>query len=137
MADKPAPAPIAHPGPDYIYQAALAAGTFQIQRCDACASHIFYPRHLCPVCGSAKISWVAASGDGTVYSTTMIRQRPEAGGNKNICIVELAEGPRLMSRIEGVAAEEVTIGMAVSAEIAGSGDEPKFIVFRPRAGGQS
>ncbi len=60
----------------------------------------------------------------------MVRQRPEAGGNKNLCIVELAEGPRLMSRIDGIAAEEVKIGMAVTAEIAGSGEEPKFIVFR-------
>lgn len=130
MSDKPAPAPIANPGPDLIYQEALAAGTFKIQRCTSCGSHIFYPRHLCPNCGSAKLDWVQASGKGTVYTTTMVRQRPEAGGNKNLCIVELAEGPRLMSRIEGIAAEEVKIGMAVTAEIAGGGEEPKFIVFR-------
>ncbi len=130
MSDKAAAAPIANPGPDLIYQDALAAGSFKIQRCDACQSHIFYPRHLCPHCGSAKISWVAASGKGTVYSTTMIRQRPEAGGNKNLCVVELAEGPRLMSRVEGIAAEEVKIGLAVTAEITGKDDEPKYIVFR-------
>jgi uncharacterized OB-fold protein len=130
MSDKPAPAPIQNPGPDFIYQAALAAGTFKIQRCDDCASHIFYPRHLCPDCGSSRLSWVAASGKGTVYSTTMIRQRPEAGGNKNLCVVELAEGPRMMSRIDGIAAEEVKIGMAVTAEIAGTGDEPRYIIFR-------
>ncbi len=131
MSDKPAPTPIANPGPDLIYQEALAAGAFKIQRCTACGSHIFYPRHLCPDCGSAKLDWVQASGKGTVYTTTMVRQRPEAGGNKNLCIVELAEGPRLMSRIEGIPAEEVKIGMAVTAEIAGGGEEPRFIVFRP------
>jgi uncharacterized OB-fold protein len=131
MSDKSAPATITNPGPDLIYQDALAAGAFKIQRCDTCGSHIFYPRHLCPNCGSARISWVAASGKGTVYSTTMVRQRPEAGGNKNLCVVELAEGPRMMSRVEGIAAEEVKIGMAVTAEIAGSGDEPRYIVFRP------
>jgi uncharacterized OB-fold protein len=130
MSDKSVPTPIANPGPDLVYRDALAAGTFKLQRCDACQAHIFYPRHLCPNCGSSAISWVAASGKGTVYSTTMIRQRPEAGGNKNLCIVELAEGPRMMSRIEGIAAEEVKIGMAVTAEIAGSGDEPKYIIFR-------
>ncbi|MCD6074311.1 MAG: DNA-binding protein [Rhodospirillales bacterium] len=134
MSDKPAPAPqtasVANPGPDFIYQEALVAGTFKIQRCDGCKSHIFYPRHLCPKCGSSKISWVAASGKGTIYSTTMVRQRPEAGGNKNLCIVELAEGPRLMSRVDGIAAEEIKIGMAVTAEIAGTGEEPKYIIFR-------
>jgi uncharacterized OB-fold protein len=129
MSDKPA-APIAHPGPDQIYQDGLAAGTFKIQRCDACGAHVFYPRHLCPECGSPKLGWVKASGKGTVYSTTIVRQRPEAGGNKNICVVELAEGPRLMSRVEGIAAEDVTIGMAVMADIAGGAEEPKFIVFR-------
>ena len=136
MPDK-APAPpkleIANPGPDLIYQEALTAGTFKIQRCDSCASHIFYPRHLCPDCGSARLSWVAVSGQGTVYATTIVRQRPEAGGNKNLCVVELAEGPRLLSRVEGVAAEEVKIGLKVTADIAGGTDEPKFIVFRPDA----
>lgn len=129
MSDKPVPS-IADPGPDHIYQAALASGTFQIQRCDSCGAHIFYPRHLCPDCGSAKIAWVKASGRGTVYSTTIVRQRPEAGGNKNLCVVELAEGPRLMSRVEGIAAEEVKIGMTVTAEITGKDDEPKYLTFR-------
>ena len=130
MSDKSAPIPIANPGPDLVYQDALAAGTFKLQRCDACQSHIFYPRHLCPNCGSSAISWVTASGKGTVYSTTMIRQRPEAGGNKNLCVVELAEGPRMMSRIEGIPAEEVKIGMTVTAEITGGSDESKYIIFR-------
>ena len=121
MSDKPA-APIANPGPDHVYQEALANGSFQIQRCDGCGFHIFYPRVLCP--------WVQASGKGVVYSTTIIRQRPEAGGNKNLCVVELAEGPRMMSRVEGIPAEDVKIGMAVTAEIAGSGEEQKFIIFR-------
>ena len=129
MSDKPKIAP----GPDQAYQDALAAGTFKLQRCSVCASHVFYPRHLCPECGSAKLDWVEASGKGTVYSTTMVRQRPEAGGNKNLCVVELAEGPRMLSRIEGIPAEEVKIGMAVTAEIAGGGEEPKFIIFRAEA----
>ncbi len=133
MSDKPTPAPIANPGPDMIYQQALAAGMFKIQHCAGCNAYVFYPRHLCPECGSAKLEWVQASGKGTVYTTTMVRQRPEAGGNKNLCVVELAEGPRLMSRVEGIAADEVKIDMAVTAEIVGSGEEPKFIVFRAEA----
>ena len=123
-------APHIAPGPDRIFQDALARGEFTLQRCTGCSSHVFYPRHLCPECGSSRLDWVTASGRGTVYSTTVVRQRPEAGGNKNLCVVELAEGPRLMSRVEGVPAEDVKIGMAVAAEIAGDGAEPKYLVFR-------
>ena len=126
MSDKPAPVP----GPDKVYSDALARGDITLQRCTSCGSHIFYPRHLCPECGAARLEWVTVSGRGTVYATTVVRQRPEAGGNKNLCIVELAEGPRLLSRVEGTPAEEVTIGMAVAAEIAGDGEEPKYLVFR-------
>jgi len=118
------------PGPDKIYHDALARGEFTLQRCTACGAHVFYPRHLCPECGSARLEWKKASGRGTVYSTTVVRQRPEAGGNKNLCVVELAEGPRLLSRIEGMPAEEVRIGMAVTAEIAGEAEEPRYLVFR-------
>jgi len=118
-------------GPDKVFQDGLAKGEFNIQRCADCGTHVFYPRHLCTQCGSAQLEWKTASGKGTVYSTTIIRQRPEAGGNRNLCIVELAEGPRLMSRIEGIAAEEVKIGLAVTAEIAGTGEEPKYLVFTP------
>lgn len=117
-------------GPDKIFQDGLARGEFNIQRCADCGTHAFYPRHLCPECGSAKLEWHKASGKGIVYSTTIIRQRPEAGGDKNLCIVELAEGPRLMSRIEGIAAEEAKIGLAVTAVIAGTGEEPRYLIFR-------
>lgn len=118
-------------GPDKIFQDGLARGEFNIQRCADCGTHVFYPRHLCTECGSAKLEWKRASGHGTVHSTTIIRQRPEAGGNKNLCIVELAEGPRLMSRVEGLPAEEVKIGLTVVATIAGAGDEPKYLIFKP------
>ena len=99
------------------YQAALDTGSFQIQRCKACAQAIFYPRELCPHCGSDALAWEQASGKGTVYSTTVIRRKPEAGGDYNVALVDLAEGPRMMSRVEGMAPADVAIGMAVQAEV--------------------
>ena len=85
---------------------------------------------VCPDCGGAALSWVIPSGRGTVYSTTIIRRKPEKGGDYNIAVVELAEGPRLMTRIENVAPEQVRIGMEVSARITGSG-ENALLVFVP------
>ncbi len=118
-------------GAESIYQEFLAAGTFRIQRCDRCAGYIFYPRDLCPSCGSPKLSWTMPTGLGTVYSTTVSRQRREAGGDFNVCLVDLDEGPRLMSRVESVAPEAVRIGMRVKARISGTREAGYLIVFDP------
>ena len=105
-------------GPEKQYLDKLAAGRFEIQRCSACGKHVFYPRVLCPHCGSDRLDWVAPSGRGTVYSTTIVRRKPADGGDYNIVLVDLEEGVRLLSRIAGVAPEQVRIGMAVRARIA-------------------
>ncbi len=73
---------------------------------------------VCPHCGGDRLDWVAPSGRGTVYSTTVVRRKPADGGDYNICLVDLAEGPRMMSRVSGLAPEQVKIGMPVSARVA-------------------
>lgn len=105
-------------GPEKRYLDALATGRFEIQKCAVCARHVFYPRVLCPHCGAGKLDWVAASGRGTVYSTTVVRRKPADGGDYNVCLVDLAEGVRMMSRVVTVPPEAVRIGMAVKARIA-------------------
>jgi hypothetical protein len=122
------------PGPDLAYRNYLAEGAFMIQKCGGCGRHVFYPRVLCPHCASDALDWVRPSGDGTVYATSVVRQRPEKGPHYNVALVELAEGPRVMSRVEGVAPEDVTIGMAVTAEVDRGGDAP-LVIFRPKGGG--
>jgi uncharacterized OB-fold protein len=106
-------------GPEKRYLDALAAGCFEIQKCAACSKHVFYPRVLCPHCGADRLDWVAPSGRGTVYSTTVVRRKPADGGDYNIVLVDLAEGVRLMSRVAGIAPEQVQIGMPVSARVTG------------------
>ncbi len=120
-------------GPEKAYHDALKAGTFQIQRCGACQQHIFFPRVICTHCGSSDLAWIAPSGRGTVYSTTVLRRKPEAGGNLNIALIDLEEGPRMMSRVEGMSAEEVQIGMQVSARIIDDNGTP-LVVFHPAKG---
>lgn len=118
------------PGPEHEFRARLADGSFCMQKCDDCGKHIYYPRAVCIHCGGIKLSWVEASGEGTVYSTSVIHQRPEQGENYNVAIIDLKEGPRMMSRVEGIAAADVKIGMNVKARIAEEFDTP-FIVFDP------
>ena len=105
------------PGPEKIYQDKLAQGIFEIQRCASCARHVFYPRVLCPHCGAGKLDWAAASGRGTVYSTTVVRRKEADGGDYNVALIDLDEGPRMMSRVVTVAPSAVRIGMSVIARV--------------------
>jgi len=125
MADNP----FAGDGPEATFRQALAAGQFTIQQCDKCKKHVFYPRTLCNHCGSPNLTWRPAAGTGTVYSTSTERYRPEAGGDKNIAVVQLDEGPRLLTRVTDIAPAEVRIGMRVAAHI-GEENGIKMILFR-------
>jgi uncharacterized OB-fold protein len=120
----------AGPGPDEVFQNHLREGRLMLQRCRRSGRFIFYPRVLEPGSGSADLEWVQASGDGIVHATTVVRQRPEKGGNYNVALIELAEGPRMMSRVVGLAPEEVRIGMAVKALIEEIDGTPA-VLFEP------
>lgn len=104
-------------GPEAHYQAQLNQGRFLIQRCSHCVRHIFYPRVICPHCGGAALRWVEAGGAGTVYSTTTVRRKAEAGGDYDVSLIDLDEGVRMMSRVDGISPTEVKIGMRVRARV--------------------
>ena len=77
------------------------AGELRLQRCDACAHVYFPPQPLCPSCASGSVSAFKARGKGKLYSY-VINHRPAAPGFTPpyaIAVVELDEGPRLMSNI--------------------------------------
>ncbi|MCY1519413.1 hypothetical protein D9M68_541630 [compost metagenome] len=112
------------------YRQALDQGRFLIQRCTGCDRAVFYPRMICPHCGADSLAWITPDGRGTVYSTTVVRRKPDAGGDYNVALVDLQEGVRLMSRVEGLAPEAVRIGMAVRAQVAQQ-DGRGLVVFVP------
>ena len=119
------------PGPDAVFAAKLAEGVFEIQKCNSCSTYVFHPRVICPACGSAALEWVAPSGQGTIYARTVVRRKPERGGDYNVVLVDLAEGVRMMSRVDGIANDEIAAGLKVTATIGeGSNGEPA-VVFRP------
>lgn len=99
------------------HQAELDAGRFVIQRCGACTRHVYYPRVVCPHCGSLELAWVAPSGLGTVHAVTTVRRKPADGGDLGVCLVDLDEGVRLMSRVSNVAPEALRIGQRVRARV--------------------
>ena len=111
------------------FWAAIAEGRFEVQRCEACGRHVFYPRLVCPHCGGGPLGWVAASGRGAVHSYTVVHRAPAAFAAETpyvVALVDLEEGPRLMTRLLGVEPAEVEIGMPVQVAIEGDPPLPYF-----------
>ncbi|HKU42821.1 MAG TPA: Zn-ribbon domain-containing OB-fold protein [Polyangiales bacterium] len=100
----PAPEPkpmVPTPTPETLpFWEGTKLGELRLQRCNACAHVYFPPRPFCPKCAARKVSWFKASGRGSLYSY-VIHHRPVPGFTPpySIAIVQLQEGPRLMSNI--------------------------------------
>jgi uncharacterized protein len=114
--------------PDIEYQAYLAQGRFMIQRGVSSGAYHFYPRAIEPATGGA-LEWVPTSGRGTIHSFTVINRKPPLEPY-NIALIDLAEGPRMMSRIDDIDCAAIRIGMAVKARIVEE-DERHLVVFIP------
>jgi uncharacterized protein len=104
-------------GVQAFHQLELDAGRFLIQRCTACAKHVYFPRESCPHCGSDALEWMAPQGTGTVHAVTTVRRKPAEGGDLNVSLVDLDEGVRLMSRVDNLAPDAVHIGLRVKARV--------------------
>jgi uncharacterized OB-fold protein len=115
--------------PEKEFMEFLAQGRFMIQRSRSSGRHVFYPRVAEPGTGATDLEWVPASGNATVYAATVNHPRPPAA-DYSVVLVDLEEGPRMMSRVEGVAPTAVKIGMRVKARIAQDG-ENHLVVFNP------
>lgn len=122
-------------GPMAQYIEYLKQGVFMIQRSRSSGKYVFYPRVSVPGSGETDLEWVEASKQGKVYSMTTIRRKAERGGDYNVAIVALEEGPRLMTNVENVSPDKVHIGMEVIAHIKPpqqDGGEP-VLIFHPAA----
>lgn len=117
-------------GPDQLFQRALAEGEILLPKCDDCGAYHFFPRVLCPHCHGSAISWKQAGGKGRVHTTTVVRRKPERGGDYNVCVIELDEGVRMMSRVEDIAPGEVVIDMPVAAFV-GEAEGAPAVLFKP------
>src|SRR4029453_6495649 len=82
---------------------------------------VFYPRVLCPFTGSERLEWRVSKGLGTVYATTVVH--PAQGAPYNVALIDCDEGFRLMSRVEDIAPEKVSIGQRVRFRVHRPGGE--------------
>jgi uncharacterized OB-fold protein len=93
---------------------AAARGELRLQRCDDCSRFVWYPRALCPTCGSISLTWTTSPGEGTVYAVSVHHKapRPELADFTPyaVVLVDLDEGVRMMARATGCPPEELAVG---------------------------
>lgn len=118
-------------GPDETFRRFLSEGRFMIQRSAATGVAVFPPRIMAPRSGEIDLEWTPASGRGVVHSFTVVAQKPPRE-DYNICLIDLEEGPRLMSRLIQIDNKEISIGMVVEALIGQEADAP-VVLFKPVA----
>ena len=111
----------------------------RLQRCNACGRAYFFPRPFCPNCGSGDVAWFTATGKGRLYSY-VISERP-APGFKDwvpyvIAVVELEEGPRMMTNIVGVEPnpENLPVDLPVEVTWEQQNDDITLPLFKPSGG---
>jgi len=114
-------------GPEQQFKNYLSEGKFMVQKSKSLNEFFFHPRVAFPGSGERDLEWVEVSGRGVVYSTSCNRRLQEKGGDFNLSLITLEEGPRMMARVEGVDPDKVEIGQKVKARISILKGEPAII----------
>jgi uncharacterized protein len=135
------PAAIASPSPDSLpFWKALSEHRLVLPHCGVCDQSFFYPRILCPRCGSRDIYWVGASGRGAVYSFCVVHHSSVPGLAEAVPfvtgLVDLEEGPRVMAYLRGFPddPEQIRCGTPVDVAYLDVPDGQTLLAFAPAAG---
>jgi hypothetical protein len=108
-----------------------------IQKCGDCSQYVFYPRLLCPFCHSEALSWVEASGKGTVYSFTVVQNNAPSAFLQDmpyvVAIVRLDEGVQMLTNIAGCPPDAVHCDMAVEVTFEKLDEYFTLPKFQPRS----
>jgi uncharacterized protein len=114
---------------------------FLIRRCNSCGQPHFYPRPFCPTCWSGDLSWEEAHGTGTLYAYSTVYFTDLSPFNERLpyvaAIVELDEGPRLMSNVVECELSELAVGMPLEVTFRQETNTITLPLWRPRRGPES
>jgi uncharacterized protein len=107
-----------------------------IQYCSSCKKYQFYPRVFCMNCYSDTIELVEASGNGKVYSYTVVYKTQDKNMEQKVpyavALIDLDEGVRLMSHVVDIDVKDIVVDMDVSVVFRETVDEYKLPQFVPR-----
>lgn len=134
------PLPAVDPESRPFWEAAKAH-RLRLPRCTACGKFHFYPRSFCVHCHHRHIEWADVSGRGTVYSY-YVAHRPAHPAFQDrvpyvVALVDLEEGPRMLTNIVDCPPEQVRIGMPVEVVFRDVTEEISLPCFRPAAVSES
>lgn len=100
------------------YWEAARQGRLVVQECRGCGRSQHPPMPACPHCHGTDLGWRQTAGTGTVYTYTVVRHPTHVALADAVpyvvALVELAEGPRLVTGITGCPPEQVSVGMPVT-----------------------
>lgn len=121
--ERPLPQPLTPEGRPYWE--GLKQGKLMIPRCEDCRRAFFYPRAVCPGCGSRRHQWEQASGRGRLHAFSIVHQSINKAMRVPLpyvlAMIELEEGPRMMSNLVNVEPDPARLRC----------DMPVRVVFRP------
>ena len=111
-------------------------GELRLQKCNECGGGSYFPpRPFCPRCGSRSVQSYAASGKAVLYSYVInYRPRPDIGTEPYaIAVVQLAEGPRMMTNIVNCAQtpEALVLDMPLRVSFSKQSDTISLPFFEP------
>jgi uncharacterized protein len=119
------------------YWDAAAEGRLLIRSCNDCQAVHHYPRPFCPSCWSESVEWIESIGKATLYTWSTVFFNDMYPFSERLpyvaAVVELAEGPRLMTNVIDVADEDLRIGMDLEVTFQPLNDDITAPVFRPAA----
>ena len=117
------------------YWEAAKEGKLLIKRCQVCMRAHHYPRPFCPYCWSQDVRWEEASGRAVLYTFSIVQRNDLAPFSDRVpyvaAIVDLEEGPRMMTDIVDVVPEEVRIGMDLRVTFVETAPDVSIPMFRP------
>ncbi|MER6114336.1 Zn-ribbon domain-containing OB-fold protein [Streptomyces sp. NPDC001743] len=147
----PAPPPASAPTPSPRYDLpepdaftrrywdAAAEGHLLLRRCRACGRAHHYPREFCPHCWSEDVHWERASGRATLYTWSVVHRNdlPPFGGRVPYvaAVVDLVEGPRMMTEVVECEESALTIGMDLRVTFRQDEGSEAVAVFGPERAG--
>lgn len=104
------------------------------QRCRQCGRLRHPPRPMCPHCHSLDFEIVNLSGDGVVYSYSILHhpQNPAFEYPVVAALIDLEEGVRVLSNLVDVDLTDIAIGMPVTVDFVPTRDDGAVPVFMPR-----
>lgn len=118
-----------------VYWDGYREGRFLIARCGACGRVHHYPRPICPFCWSDQVAPSPASGRATLYTYSTVYMNDLAPFRDRLpyvaAMVDLEEGPRVMTTVVGCEPAELRVDMALVVDFQPLSDELTAPVFRP------